>query len=251
MKLRRAIDLEHRKGLERAADELPAHLRKVGVLALQNYEVDRLVDAACRIYERNDPDNVRSLLRRIVAKAHAEARKQRSQLLRQMSAAKRFEDELRPRIEEFEKALEPARKIVAGGDWERLQSAVIQAPGVLRDMGLPELESGAKALLEIFANLRVALRTEDARTATARGRPAEVYPKAVIETLAREWMLAFPNARLKRISTFPKIPRSESGLFAVFAKAAWRDLAFEPDDLTAERLNDAVATVGQNRSKTA
>jgi hypothetical protein len=223
---------------------LPAHLRKVGVLALQNYEVDRLVDAACRIYERGDPDNVRSLLRAIVRKAHAEAKKERARLMREMSAAKRFEDELKPRIKEFETALEPARKIIARGDWEELQSSLIQAPGVLRDMNLPELESGSKALLEIFANLHIALRMEDARIAAARGRPAEVYPKAAIETLASEWVRTFPTSRLKSVSAFPKSPRSESGLFAVFAKAAWRDLAFEPDDLTAERLNDAIATVG-------
>jgi hypothetical protein len=233
---------------------LPAHLRKVGVLALQNYEVDRLVDAACRIYERGDPDNVRSLLRQIVAKAHAEAKKERSQLLRQMSAAKRFEDELRPRIEEFEKALEPARKIVACGEWERLQLALLQAPGVLRDMALPQEGIAANALLEVFANLRIASRTGDARVATPRGRPAEIYPKAVIETLAREWVRTFPCSPLKSINTFPKSPKSPqsaTGIFAAFAKAAWHDLAFEPDELTVDRLNGAIATVGGNSPKTA
>jgi hypothetical protein len=51
------------------------------------------------------------------------------------------------------------------------------------------------------------------------------------------------------VSSFPIAPRSQTGIFAVFAKAAWRDLAFEPDELTVERLNDAIATVGENSSK--
>jgi hypothetical protein len=252
MKKRSALDAKHRERLEQAAHGLPAHLHKVGVPALQSWDLrkadDPIIEAVCSIY-KIDPDNARGLLGAILAKAHAEAKKARTRSTRQISAARRFEDELKPRIKEFEMALEPARKIVAGGDWERLQSALIQCPGALRDMNLPELESGAKALLEIFANIRIALRTRDARIATARGRPAEVYPKAAIETLAREWMQTFPNTRLKSVSIFPKSPRAASGVFALFAKEAWRDLAFEPNELTVERLNDAIATVGENRSK--
>jgi hypothetical protein len=57
-------------------------------------------------------------------------------------------------------------------------------------------------------------------------------------------MLAFPNTRLKSMSIFPKSPRTASGVFALFAKEAWRDLAFDPDELTVDRLNGAIATVG-------
>lgn len=238
MKDAREIQLNHRARIERAATRLPAQFQKAGVPTFG--KVDQIAELFCRFYKRDDLDNVRVLLRRIVNKAHAEARKERRRQIGAKVAEERFE-EIRPRIEELERALKPARKLAERSDWEELRNALVMLPGIVDDMGLPEEKAAAQALL-----LSIAFQTRRIRIPRGKGRIHEIYPTVAIETLAREWMRTFPGSPLNKISGFTDAPHSVSTLFAAFAKAAWHDLAFKCSDLTKERVNSAIASIRAN-----